>query len=251
MIRVERKGLRGLLPVTEDAGFADWVIDGVRPSSGYTVGSLVTGGFESHARLFHPAYLGASGREVGWAAIAEANRRQAHAGMQWPGVSGFEPFAQPAGQDGLWDEEPSTGSLPAPQAARLIAVLARHTSAADCFYAVWDGFGAPAIPFDGVVRVEMPGRSMVLLKGPLTGAATVSMETEPWQQSPSLWWPADRAWCVATDVDLMSTYIGGSRACVAELVADPGLEIRPVAPDHRVTLDSDTINAPPSPRRAW
>ena len=28
--------------------------------------------------------------------------------------------------------------------------------------------------------------------------------------SPSIWWPEDRAWCVATDIDLFDTYVGGS-----------------------------------------
>ena len=29
---------------------------------------------------------------------------------------------------------------------------------------------------------------------------------------PNLWWPADRAWRVASDIDLPSTYLGGTRA---------------------------------------
>jgi len=35
---------------------------------------------------------------------------------------------------------------------------------------------------------------------------------------------------VVTDVDLMSTYVGGSAACIADLMVTPGLEALPAAP---------------------
>jgi hypothetical protein len=46
-------------------------------------------------------------------------------------------------------------------------------------------------------------------------------------QSPNLWWPADRAWCVASDIDLPSTYLGGTRALVEEVPGDDRLEAVP------------------------
>jgi hypothetical protein len=61
-----------------------------------------------------------------------------------------------------------------------------------------------------------------------------------------LWWPDDRAWCVATDVDLMTTYVGGSQSCVDALTADGDLEAMPVQPDQRITWDSDNLNPPPT-----
>jgi hypothetical protein len=45
-----------------------------------------------------------------------------------------------------------------------------------------------------------------------------------WEQSPSMWWPADRAWFVATEVDGFSTYAGGSQAAIAAVLASPELE---------------------------
>ena len=59
---------------------------------------------------------------------------------------------------------------------------------------------------------------------------------------PNLWWPADHAWCVATDVDMMTTYVGGSAETVAAVLADTGLEAHPVTADDAVTWDSDTVN---------
>ena len=43
-------------------------------------------------------------------------------------------------------------------------------------------------------------------------------------QSANLWWPADRAWCVATEIDFAWTYVGGTRAVVDALLADPRLD---------------------------
>ena len=42
-------------------------------------------------------------------------------------------------------------------------------------------------------------------------------------QSPSMWWPADRAWFVATEIDGYSTYVGATAACVEAVLADPAL----------------------------
>lgn len=234
------------LHVVKDVGEADWVVGGVASFGRLVAGSLVPGGFEGYARLFHPAYHSVVAHpahpahsahldetEVRWGTVAAANQRGAHAGMQWPAVAG------PSG-GGTWDEEPEAGSLPIAQAAALLAVLERFTGSEDCFYAIWDGFGGLTVPLDGP-RVEMPGRPMVLLRGPLADAAEVSMEDWPWQQSPSLWWPEDRAWCVATDVDQNSTYLGASRACVDALVAAPALEVWPVSRDQDLTVESDAV----------
>lgn len=76
----------------------------------------------------------------------------------------------------------------------------------------------------------------------LSEAVTVSMETPPWEQSPSLWWPADQAWCVATDVDLMSTYVGASSACVKAITTADELAAMSIDSRHGITYDSDSLN---------
>jgi hypothetical protein len=254
---MERRGLRNL-SVVDDVSAADWIVDGVKGFDRLVAGSLVPGGFEAYARLFHPAHHSVVSHpahpphaahhdevEVRWDTIATANQRRVHAGMQWPAISeSISGSIFGASGDGPWDEEPEDGSLPVAQAAGLLAVLRRFTGSEDCFYAVWEGFGGLAVPLDGTARVEMPARRMVLLRGPLADAAEVSMADWPWQQSPSLWWPADRAWCVATGVDLSSTYLGGGRPCIEAVAAEPGLEVWPVDRDQSLTSDSDTVNRP-------
>ncbi len=37
-------------------------------------------------------------------------------------------------------------------------------------------------------------------------------------QTPNLWWPEDRAWFVATEIDLAWTYVGGREALIEQLV---------------------------------
>ncbi|WP_139277699.1 hypothetical protein [Rhodococcus marinonascens] len=66
---------------------------------------------------------------------------------------------------------------------------------------------------------------------------------------PNMWWPADRAWCVATDIDLMSTYVGASTEASIAVAAEATLEVVGASKDQRVTWDSDTTN--PLPDRPY
>ncbi|MBB2903635.1 hypothetical protein FHR75_004478 [Kineococcus radiotolerans] len=70
----------------------------------------------------------------------------------------------------MWDTEPAEGSLRAAQGEALVAVLAWFTAitttATECFYAVWEGYGALTSP-PIAPTVAMPQRQMQLLTGPL------------------------------------------------------------------------------------
>jgi len=66
--------------------------------------------------------------------------------------------------------------------------------------------------------------------------------TWPHSHGPSLWWPDDRAWCVASEIDLDSIYIGGSADCIVRLLAHPGLGAFPAALEDDVSAASDTLN---------
>jgi hypothetical protein len=101
----------------------------------------------------------------------------------------------------------------------------------------------------------MKGRDMIVLTGPLAALPNTSFmdlwyrpgsdNPANWYRSPGLWWPADRAWCVASDVDLQSTYLGASAGCIKQLVQDAQLEVLPVCADQSVAMDADTINPEP------
>lgn len=63
-----------------------------------------------------------------------------------------------------------------------------------------------------------------------------------WGYSPNVWWPEDRAWCVATDIDLYDTYVGGSVECVQAVLDHPDLEALPTSLDAKLDLGGGTVN---------
>lgn len=157
------------------------------------------------------------------------------------------------------------GTLVQAEVDALARALARHTSTPeDCWFAVWEGYGwmrpqtsfgvfigsdDPAFDRDAAARdyrdavqafaaslprpsLLLPHRNHMLYRGRLPAAG--ALLGFPAHQSPNLWWPADRAWCVATDIDLDATYVGGAEA----LIADLGSVAEHVAADDPITEGS-------------
>lgn len=127
----------------------------------------------------------------------------------------------------LWNEQPRSGTLPREIAERLAAILPSHTQTPDsCWFGVWDGFGGLRIPRGGV-GFSVPQRDLLLLHGRVDDVPTTLSVVDWSYQSPNLWWPDDKAWCVATEIDFNWTYVGGSHACVQQILNDSGLEALP------------------------
>ena len=230
----------GGLPVETDVSRGVWISSARRRGEPGTVAALVPATFEAYARVFHPAvrYVGDHDVEVCWAEVAAHNGTIAHPLMQWASITGSWEFQSSDNQPPIWDDAPSEGHLAVPVARRLAEVLARHTRTPDeCLFGRWDGFGydltSPDVPPRLLLR---GGHDVVLVRGTVADAVR-NLAPEPHEQSANLWWPADQAWCVVTDIDLTSTYVGGSAACIAELLVTPGLETAPVAPEDRVSID--------------
>ena len=228
-------------PVESDLSAAGWLAAGLAPSDPPTVASLVPPVFAAYARVLHPAirYDGDDDVEVRWSAVAALNDRTAHRLMQWPAITGSWDFVGEDDQPELWNDSPAEGHLLAPVAHRLAAVLAEHTAEpGDCWFGAW----TDAAPGPGLLALGP--RTHRLVRGPIA-LAGANFVPEPEEQGPSLWFPADRAWCVVTDIDLMSTYVGGSAAAVAAVLDDDALEAWPAEPGDPVTPDSDPVNPPP------
>lgn len=194
---------------------------------------------------------------VRWAEVAAWSGGELHPLVQFPSLSRHPQSAAPP----PWDEEPWAGSLTAEQVGVLVEDLAGYTTTSErCWFAVWDGRGdlyqtVPLVPA-GSDRVVLPGilppelhdgprlrtaeREYVLYTGPIEAAAALG--AAPDGEGPNLWWPEDRAWCVATDIDLPWTFVGGSQALVDHLCADDRLEAFPVEISDPITLDSDIVN---------
>jgi hypothetical protein len=232
-------------PVESDLSSASWLATALSAAPEAVVSSLVPPVFAAYARIFHPAvrYAGDDDVEVDWATVAAANGTQAHPLMQWGSVTGSLEYFENEDQAPLWHGAPARGHLPVPVAGRLVAVLRRHTGTpADCWFGVAERLGNPVAT---APPLALPRGGVWLVRGPIE-LATANLADEPSEQSATVWWPQDRAWCVVTDTDLVSTYVGGSAACIADVLAAPGLETAPAGPAEPVTGDADRINPPPA-----
>lgn len=135
------------------------------------------------------------------------------------------------------------------------AQYARHTlTPQDCYFALWEGFGTiygthpvglrhresavpPAFPphvMEGP-RVSIPGRNYLLFRGPLSqagqwGAADLTYGHARTINSPNLFWSADHAWFVATEIDVPWTGIGGSAELIRDLMSEGSFDIELVDP---------------------
>jgi hypothetical protein len=95
-------------------------------------------------------------------------------------------------------------------------------------------------------RLRLPGREYLLFRGPLSAALRMGCQVDAtWfdPQSPSLLWPQDHSWCLATEIDFDSTLVAGSPDLIKAILAASGLEAWRVQEDDDLTAFADVINA--------
>lgn len=224
------------------------------------VGSVVPRGFAAYARVLHPVVTG-DGSRLRWADVARDTGRRLHPLAQWnaiavpPGAS-IELYAR-------WrDLAPDIGNPGRGVLDTLLGLLGDPET--PCFFALWEGFGwIHGSPWVGIVgsdekvppelprevidgsRLELPGRDHILFSGPLREAVRIG-HTWSWgrfeTQSPTLFWAADRSWCVASEIDFDSTLVGGSAELIDAVLRSADLEAWPVEPDDSLAHDGDAIN---------
>jgi hypothetical protein len=243
----------------------DWLASRLHPFNAYDVGAVVPTGFAGYARILHPAFK--SDVEVRWSQVAAWSGKVIHPEVQ------FHAIASPLPGRGMrpmpFDSPPRNGVLSVSQVRALAALLVPHTdSPAECWFCLWDGYGSlgPGTSIQAFMHTNpladrwrrwrtrvtlrkprpraLPGRrvtpnrarSYLLFAGPLNKVAG-------WQDGPNLWWPDDRAWCVASEIDLPYTYVGGSKELIAEILTHPALEALPSDVGDGITYDSDNVNS--------
>lgn len=247
-------GWEDLTP-SEEVHAADWIRERLHGFA-VDVGSVVPHGFEAYARIFHPAWAPGVA-EVRWSDVAASTGRTVHPEMQFHAIAAPLPGHE-TGPPSWYG--PREGKLSENQVRALIPLLARHTSTPErCLFCLWDGYGyfnpgatiaftsfwpegephvpppPQPLPTPPRARVRMPGREYMLFTGSVAQA-------EGWLSGPNLWWPEDRAWCVASEIDLPYTYVGGTGPLIAEILTDPALEALPATLHDRITADGDSIN---------
>lgn len=183
-------------------------------------------GFDAYARILHPAFRGhgEEEREVTWAEVAEWSERDLDP------TSSFEDIAtrtdgttwRTVGQP-PWDGE-SFSTAP----HSLISLLGDFTSTPQLSWScLWVGYGGLDVREVAAHELVHLFHDYLLFSGPLENVPVLNLDG--WRQGASYWWPDDRSWCVSTDIDDHSTYVGGTWKCVARVLEEPTLEAFPAS----------------------
>lgn len=220
--------------------------------------SFLPAGFEKYARIFHPA-VGPWEKRASWSEVAAWSGKVMDADAEFELL---ERRTAGEGAGRTHGYEPRFGELLPDLVDTLAEVLGSYTRSPErCWFCVWEGgwikgpgtlhvalgtaerervqiqsqweagwelsFGREALAFP---RVQFPAREYVLLEGPLDAVAEIGERTHFQgrshfeSHSPNLWWPDDQAWCVATEIDHQSTYVGGPEGLISELLIDARFE---------------------------
>jgi len=238
-------------------------------------------GFDAYARIFHRA-SDQEGRPARWSDVAAAMGTTAHREMQWYALIG-SPDPCTYDDSRWPGNGPMTGELDEPQLDALCEILAAHTGEPEnclfglCTIELWEeSFTRDELKKNPLLRLPL-GRDHIVLAGPLSaidqldndgkanpgpsrGSFTAvshsdlqgeeAPQLEPnslgplgGHDAPSLIWPADRSWLVASEVDFDSTLVGGDRDLIQAILAAPELEAWEVEPDDSLVCDADKVNA--------
>jgi hypothetical protein len=172
---------------------------------------------------------------------------------------------------GSQQKDPARGELADWALTALCDVLARHTTTPQtCYFAVWQGWGwqhddnntgvfsssatayyapggvtpdvqpprpAPAewqLDLTGPTFSLPPDRTYYLFEGHIDAAVRIG----DWvnrdffiPRSPNFFWLADHTWCLATEIDDDSTFIGGTPELIDELCTSQLVESLEISPD--------------------
>lgn len=233
---------------------AGWIEEGLWPwNEGVTkVGNVIPPGFEAYARILHPAFRqnGDMLSPVRWSEVTEWSGGKMHPEVAWPRFAGSaESGARP------YDLSPDQDTLPHERALGIGELLAEFTSLPnECWFCLWTGFGflkllnrsSLSLPI-----VHCPSREYLLYSGTLESLDSFwhgPRPHRPWSiinrnyQSPNYWWPNDVSWCVATPIDIESSFIGGGTACIDKILASDEFEALPVGLDSRLDYRGDHFN---------
>ena len=233
-------GVRILADVSAGRWLEDRLVpwDG-RSGDGVRLGSILPTGFAGYVRVLHPATLVGTGAPIGWSEVATRTGRTVHPLMQFSRLLGSdEPYFRAD-----WVFSPALGDLPTREGRALTEILIEFTATPEvCYFCVWEGHGyLNSDLYFGIPRVELPSRRHLLFVASVEGVLSFLDKANLWP-TPALWWPADRSWCVSTEIDLMETYLAGSEACVHRIIEDSRLEAFRVSLDDRIDFFADTLN---------
>lgn len=184
------------------SGVAQWYVEGTNASQ-RTVGLYLPRGFEAYVRIPHPK----------WMVVPEGT----------PGSIFYHGcWRKPVGTDSVEEAfQPDEGQLIGPWAAALFETLGSASSARDipCFCGLWGGYSAVDRPSTSRfwIRVDL---DFLLYSAPLHVIRMwLSTHRIPDPMNiPSIVWPEDKRWCVATPFNRFCTYVAGPQNVIEQLL---------------------------------
>lgn len=227
-----------------------------------------------------------TGEEITWEEIAKATNRVFHPRVQFDSLTGVSRYAQ--GQPEYTSEEGELAPELLSALCEVLAPHTSAADRCwFCLWEGWGWIdGSPSVALIGGPatdlklapafppeimngpRVRLPAREYILFEAPLEAAtemgersgeqvaaaqpgidlAAYGLADDFTPQSPSIFWPDDQSWCVATEIDLDSTYVGGPKELIEATLGDERFEAWPAGLDDRVDAGGDEINPlPPDP----
>lgn len=202
----------------------------------HRVDELLPAGYDAYLRLFHPfvawhADPGGSTRadeRRTWASLASEAGVQFHGELMWRSLEGVLPITNDARPYAVWWE----GEIEAGARSHLFALLSHATPGLSFFF-----FGLAAVILGGKPMLYSARTSAIE-----DVCARAEREAGKHVAGPELAWPETRSWVVATDYDLLSTYIAAHHDLAAQLTSDNELETLPVTLETRIDNGADLVN---------
>jgi hypothetical protein len=232
---------RGRIPLPPRTPTGDW--------PGCTIQNLLPDVFECYAQIFHRLEANyqntdnpLSDEELKILQIPDSpllhelimrlRTDDDHVRVRWREVAATlgVPFAEGLSDErfrkrlplGCWPRYifgPGEGYLEDEEYEELSAILPLGASSLDCY------FRLPKIPF---VATNQP----LLFRGTVNEVRRIPAISN-WN-APEYWWPEDHQWRVCSDYDFSSTFVGGSRQLITQILDSPIIEAIEVLPNIRV-----------------
>lgn len=178
------------------------------------------------------------------------------------GVAHFA-FDSSDGMPARYTDDAAAGNADLSLRKRIALVVQRRIAAARLKIEAFPGLARNnAEPGSGLLPREVAagprfdlhggtGRNYILFEAAVNDFAATTwpgrapwVDNAMWAQSPSILWPDDHAWVLATEIDFDSTLVAGTAALIRELMHTPGLEVLPIRTGADLTCDGDALNRP-------
>jgi hypothetical protein len=198
-----------LVKAADTAASAEWIARARRGSFG-TVGSLVPNEYASFVRVHAPPPI----PEDWWSTYCDLYEAVAEVGARhtsqperaWFAVWEGHGFDTATSQVAWWEPPADEAERRVREAhrARVRDEGRRRNTAIRAELAV-------------VPRFAVPDRTYYLMEGPVAAVVGLRDPSSGQWRNPDLFWPDDRRWFVATDVDFWSLFVGGDHDFITEL----------------------------------